>query len=127
MAKRKKERVYDLGGDSVIVKLRKGVGGNFAKNYDGTPAIFEIGADCGEWPEFVGALVHEAKEFADMRTGCRFVITGDTAKDNGSYVFVETHLQHAEVSARVGWFLADCLPHMQKAWRKWQNEEKKVS
>ena len=115
---------YDLGGEPVIVKLQPGNHAEFAVPFNGTPTVMLIGSDVENWGQLVGLLMHEAKEFCDTRIGCRYAVTGDVAKDNGSYMFVETHLQHSEVCARVGWFLADCFLDLSTAWGKWKKAKR---
>lgn len=114
---------YDLWGETVLLKLREGIDGGFLKNYDCKPTEMFLGADVGKWQSLVGILAHEAKEFLDTEMGCRYAVTGDAAKDNGSYLFVATHTQHSEMCARLGWFLADCLPDLSAAWKQWQKEK----
>jgi hypothetical protein len=79
-----------------------------------------IGFDEEEWGRLVISVLHEAKEFVQMRMGLRFIPGVDYANDAAGYVFMETHAQHAEVCARVGWFLATCMPDVCKAWRAWK-------
>ena len=113
---------YDLGAESVVLILRPGMGGDFHTRSDPPrkmPCI-SVGADSGSWQKLVAWLVHEVVEVVMMRMGLRYVPDVDYARDAAGYLFVETHAQHSEVCARVGWFLADCLPDLNKAWKKWK-------
>ncbi len=116
---------FDLWGVTIHLKLREGQNADFLQTFDGKPMVMRIGADVECWQNVVGLLLHEVKEFTDMQIGCRYVVTADAAKDNSSYLFVETHTQHSEVCARIGWFLADCLPALETAWKKWKKQQKK--
>jgi hypothetical protein len=117
---------FELNDEPVLLVLRAGVGGNYlSRSDDRKPVLFQVGGDQTYWRDVVGSLLHEAKEFVDMRMGCRFEPSPNYAYDNGSYLFVETHTQHSEVCWRVGAFLAQCLPDLERAWKQWQRQAKK--
>lgn len=116
---------YDLGGDIVVVRLCDGGGGDYEVPFNGTPTVISIGGDQECFGRLAGVLLHEAKEFCDMRIGCLYIHTGYVAKENGSYTIMETHLQHSEACARVGWFMADCLPDLKRKWAEWKRARHK--
>ncbi len=112
---------FELNDETVLLVLREGVGGNYlSRSDDRKSVLFQVGGDQTDWRDVVGSLLHEAKEFVDMRLGCRLEPSPNYAYDNGSYLFVETHTQHSEVCWRVGAFLAQCLPDLWMAWKKWR-------
>jgi len=114
--------VYDLGSESVVLMLRSGTGADFSTR-SGTPkdkACIWVGADQEQWGAVVSSLLHEAKEFTEMRMGCRWTPDIDYARDAAGYMFLETHAQHSEVCARVGYFLSNCLPSLASVWNKWK-------
>lgn len=126
MKKPRKIGIYDLGAEAVELWIRPGTGAGFStqsgSKQQRRPARITCGMDI-EPDEVVGNLIHEAKEFCDMRMGCRHVPDLDYARDAAAYTFIETHTQHSELCARVGFFLAECLPDLQKAHRQWRKNK----
>jgi hypothetical protein len=124
MAKREvKVGVYDLGAESVELWLRPGGGAGFSTRSGSQEARGMAVIRCGSdttWGEMVGNLLHEAKEFIQMRMGTRMVPDVDYARDQAGYAFFETHTQHSEACARVGHFLSECLPDLGRAWKQWK-------
>lgn len=121
---------YDLGAEAVELALVPGVSGGFStrsgpKRDKRRMARIEVGADYLYWWEVVTCLQHEAKEFCDMRMGCRWEPDIDYSNNAAGYLFVETHAQHGEICARVGYLFADCLPDLAKAWKQWKKERNK--
>lgn len=114
---------YMLNDEPIVLALREGTGGDFTTRPETKqPAIISVGAGGpnAEWRFAVGILLHEAGEFVAVRMGLRYRPSGEFAMDNGSHVFLMTHTQYSELTARVGEFLAECLPDLCDAWRKWK-------
>ncbi len=119
---------YDLGAESVDLYARAGTGAEFSTR-SGTKdqrqrAGIWVGMDYPEWHQVVGSVLHEAKEACHMRMGTRLLPDIDYSRDSGGYYFFETHAQHSELCGRVGYFLAQCLPALGRAWKRWQKEGK---
>lgn len=118
--------VYDLGAESVEVQLRSGLGGDWTTRSDvGKMALIQVGADHEEWYGLVVAILHELMDLTGFRMGCIFRYSPNYSRDNGAQLFVYDHTGHSEMCARVGWFLADCLPDLARAWDKWKKEKKR--
>lgn len=117
--------VFRLGHEQMEVYLRDGTGGEFYTVPEaGRLPRIKVGADqC--WKDVVSVLHHEAMEFCLMRIECRFNPGSDFARDHASYLFIMTHPQFSEAGARTAWFLADCLPALGTAYRKWMKKGKK--
>lgn len=117
---------YDLGGESVQLALREGDGGDWdSRTPEGRMPLLRVGDDGSDsWPGVVGVLLHEAEELVSARMGLRFRPNPDFAGDNGSYVFLMTHTQYSELTARVGLFMAVCLPDLARAWGQWRKVKK---
>jgi len=114
--------VYPCGGEEVQLILREGTGGEFyTMPGKGCIARIKVGADAGHgWSFLVGTLMHEVMEFSMTRAGLRYGPAPDYSLDNGNYLFVMTHTQFSEASARAAMFLAAALPDLSGAWKKWK-------
>ncbi len=128
-SRRKLLGIYDLGAETIEVYVRDGTGAEFC-TWSGPKgerhiASIVVGMDYSEFYRVVVNLMHEAKEMSDMRMGCRLCPDIDYARDSGGYVFMETHAQHGEVCARVGYLLTECWSDLSRAWNKWKKETKK--
>lgn len=117
---------YNLGGEPVQVALREGTGGDWeTRTQENRMAILRVsGDDPDNWPGMVGVLLHEAEEFVASRMGLRFRPSPDFSGDNGSYTFLMTHTEYSELTARVGLFMAVCLPDLARAWGQWGRAKK---
>ena len=110
---------YPLGPEAVLVILRNDLGGEIYFNSEqGLPPTIVVGGGYDKWNRVAECLHHEAMELAMARIGCRFEPAPDYSQDHGSYLFCMTHAQFSEVSARVGSFIAMCLPDLAKQWDK---------
>lgn len=115
---------FELGNEQVQVVLREGVGGEFwLEPGDIKCPRIKIGADQACWGDLVAVLDHEALEFTLTRMRRRYFTSMDYANDHGAYTFFLTHVEFAEVAARVAHFLVKCLPQMEKEWRKWRRKK----
>lgn len=112
---------YGLGPQSVDLYLREDDGGEFyvIPEAGKTPRIV-VGADYDSWYRVVEVAHHEAMELAMTMIGARYQPAPDNGNDHGSYVFVMTHAQFSEASARTAQFLAASLPDLSRAWAKWR-------
>ncbi|MCE5324904.1 MAG: hypothetical protein LLG01_00670 [Planctomycetaceae bacterium] len=116
---------YRLGGQMVQVVLREGRGGEgYPLPGDIDYPRIKIGADSRDWQYVVGVAMHEASELVASYLHYRYGPTNMDADDLLSLVFIMTHPQFSELCARVGMFLADCLPDLSAAWKKWKKEKK---
>ncbi len=112
--------VYPMGLAQVELVLREGNGGEFYTFPEkGKVARIKVGADQKQWRDVVGVLLHEAFEFTAMQLALRYAPAPDLSRDNGNYLFVMTHTQFSDVSARAGEFISCCLPDLARAWDKW--------
>lgn len=117
---------YDLGLEQVDLWLRDGLGADFSMTPEkGRCPKIQVGMDTGSWQETVGRLHHEAMELTMAKMGLRYGESPDYARDNGASLFVMTHTQFSEASARTGMFLAQALPQFGFAFRKWRSKRKK--
>lgn len=115
---------YDIGSERVELFLRQGDGGEFNAMPDRSGiAQIKIGADFPTWHDVVATLLHEALEFQMMQRGNRYSPAPDHAQDHSSYLFVMTHQQFSEVTARAGIFVAHCLPDLARAWNRWRKKK----
>ena len=110
---------YYLGHENVRVALRPDTGGEFFMSpKDKGCALMMIGQDQDRWHQIVGVLLHEAMEFGFARHALRFDPAPCTTTSHASYVFMMDHEQFEAVASSVGPFMADCLPDLEKAWKK---------
>jgi hypothetical protein len=106
----------------VQVALRDGIGGEFVWCDDDPCARITVGADHDAWGDVVAVVLHEAEEAVAVQLLLRFSLHDSYARDRLSLLFVMTHPQLSEVCARVGPFLAACLPEIEAAWKQWIRE-----
>lgn len=112
-----------FGFETVEVVLREGDGGEFYScPASGEVARIKVGADYDDWSEVVRVLVHELFEYAMFREKARYEITGDVSKDSGAYVFMFNHAEFSNIAGKVSQALADGLPAVATAWRRWKKE-----
>jgi hypothetical protein len=112
---------YDIGDGMCDIFLREGTGADFYFYYgnDKKPVIL-LGADYSNWNEIVSLLVHESLEFTAARTKQRYQKSDCAELDHGSYIFIMSHGAFTDCCARVGCLLADALPDICTAWKKWK-------
>ena len=117
---------YQLGSHMVQVVFREGVGGEyFVLPGDIPHPRIKVGADQRDWSDVVEVLLHEAMEQEMEDLGYRWEPTNSVSRDRLGMMFVMRHPEFSEVCARVGLFLAVCLPDVAAAWRKWKKETKR--
>ncbi len=108
---------FPLGPRNVEVFVDRAHGnGSFA----GPESGMEIGLAHQDFATVMGVLVHEAMEFAMMDIRCRWTPAPDISHGHDGYLFVMTHPQFGEASARVGEFLAAMVPTLYAAWKQEQ-------
>jgi hypothetical protein len=118
---------YRLGEVSVQIVIREGYGGDFFSRPGDIPyPRIKIGADTDHWHNVVSTLLHEAQEYVIASICCRMTPDDEFGRDSASYVFWLRHEQFSDVCARAGILLADCLPDLRKAWKKWKKNQKKA-
>jgi hypothetical protein len=125
---RKKVGSYILGIRAVDVYWERGGDGSFygaGSGKDNTVGEINIGIDL-PWFQLLGVVLHEALEMALNDMCCRWRPSNRYSEDNACYLFTMTHDQFSEAVARVGSFLADCLPDLATAHKKYAKEEKDV-
>lgn len=84
----------------------------------------KAGADHDDWGMVVATLMHEAQEVCLSRLCLRFTPSDEFGRDAASYVFMMRHEQFSDAVARTALFLADCLPDVKRAWKKWKKTKK---
>jgi hypothetical protein len=104
---------YTLGIQSIRVYGRAGNGAEF----DCGAAEMTLGLD-HDWPGVVTELCHEAIEMCAAQMGLRWAPAPDFSGAADGWLFVMTHPQMSEVSARVGHMLSDALPDLATAHKK---------
>lgn len=112
---------YEFGYEKAELVLREGDGGEFyllPGDID-CPRI-KVGADQPDWRALIAVLLHEAFEFACARVGLRYSPSDDLGRDHAAYVFVMDHPRFTKTCALVADFAAQCLPDLEKAWKKWK-------
>jgi len=116
---------YQLGSHMVQVVLREGDGGEYYVLPGDIPhPRIKVGADQGEWSDVVEVLLHEAMEQVMADLGYRWEPTNAVSRDRLGMMFMMAHPEFSEVCARVGLFLALCLPDVGVAWREWKKGAK---
>ncbi len=109
----------------VQLVLREGSGGEcYPLPGDIPHPRVKVGADQAQWSDVVVVTLHEAAELVASTLLYRYEQTNDDGNDRLSLLFVMTHPQFSEVCARVGMFLAQCLPDLGVAWKKWRKGRK---
>ena len=117
---------YHIGDVSVQLVLREGNGGDFYFQPGDIPyPRIKIGADVDNWRNVVTTLIHEAEEYVIASLCCRMSPDDEFGRDAASYVFWLRHEQFSDVCARTGMLVAECLPDVATAWKKWDKERKK--
>lgn len=115
---------YRLGDDSVQIVLREGNGGDFYFLPGDIPyPRIKIGANVENWHNIIGTLLHEAQEYVLARLCCRLTPDDEFGRDSASYIFLLRHEQYSDVCARAGMLLAQCLPDLSAAWKKWKKKK----
>ena len=108
---------YRVGSRWVELFLVDGLDGRFATAPPSGITLIEIGSE-GQWHETVSTLIHESTELALLDCQARFAPSPDYANSNDGYLFVCDHLTFGEATARVGIFVAACLPDMLKTYKQ---------
>ena len=110
---------FSLGTHRVLVYLDFSTcSGSFSFGFSSkTDPHIEVGAD-QDWKYVVSVLTHEAVEAAFMAVGARFRPAPDFGNSSDGYVFHADHFLFGEATARAGEFLADCLPDVEKIYKK---------
>lgn len=117
---------YNLGSENVRLYMTGESGGCFyAAPKPADTAKIEVGADHAEWWQTAAVLIHEVTELAYYRHGLRYAQTPDYAADNGNYMFIMSHTDFSEASARASIFIATAMPALEKQWHKWKGAKKK--
>ncbi len=116
---------YKLGTEHVKLVLSNDINGGLISFK--TTGLLEITVGMHEeWWQMVSTLMHEAIEFAFWRHGLRFVQTPDYGNDNGNYLFVASHTDYSEALARAALFITGSLPALNKGWKLWLKNNKKL-
>jgi len=117
--------VYDLGWEQVQLVLTEGENGRYLyiPEKDSLPRM-EIGGDVSSAGELIGIVLHEATEMSLDRLRVRHIVIGSMGGGNSDIRFFYDHGIHQDACARVGEFLAACLPDLAKAWKKWLKKGK---
>ncbi len=119
--RQKRIGIYFLGRTEVEVFAREGNGGEFYFSPEkGHLPRMKIGMDYKDWGDVVEVVVHEAMEFCldEMRT--RYECSNDITQDHAAYLFVFQHKDLSEACSRVGQFVAEVLPDLSTAYRRWK-------
>jgi hypothetical protein len=112
--------VYYFGHDQAQLVLREGTGGEcYVTPEKGSIARIKVGADEKQWSGMVAVLLHEVTELASAKMGLRWHPSDNIGNDNGEFLFAMTHPQFSELSARAADYLAESLPDLSAAWKKW--------
>lgn len=110
---------YELGIRTVELVCKDAAGGEFYMHHKPSGlARIVVGFGERSWGAVVGILLHEAYELAAADHGCRFNPAPDYSWDAANYSFAMTHQQFAEITARVGIFMSDCLPALSSAYNR---------
>jgi hypothetical protein len=110
---------YTLGGQDVYLYWRHGSGAEFY----GGPGEIVLGVSQKDWPDCVQGLLHEAIEMSASVMGLRWGPTPDYSNSVANYLFVLTHEELAEVIGRAAWFVVDCLPALERVWKKQRRQK----
>ena len=125
--KRKIVGVYHLGDESVQLVLREGKGAEFYERPGDIPnPRMKIGADHPTIGWLMDAVMHEGQERSMAVMRLRLQRADSYYVDSTAYLFVLTHEEFTEACHRAGMFLAECLPDLTKAWKKWGKAVKQV-
>ena len=111
--------------ERIRVSLRSGTGAAVLRPTDKCKNFeFVIGADYEYWWEVLDALFHETMEYCLDQLGCRFRKTNSMDCAHSNYNFIFDHLQFTEASARASYFMAESIPDVCTAWKKWHKKVK---
>lgn len=122
--------IYRAGYDLIELVLREGTGGDFyfvpEEDKNQIPRI-KIGADEKEFYQVFANLQHEIYEFQMTRNNCRFTPSLDISNDYSAFIFVMTHTQFSDISAKASDFIDSCRNDLYDYWNEWQVESLKQS
>lgn len=114
-----------MGSENVRLFVDDTYGARFGVDDNESASYITIGLDQDNWWQVVTALLHEAFEMSLYRHSCRYSQGPDYAADNGNYLFVATHTQFSEATARAALFIANCLPRLEEEYKKFHKKKKK--
>lgn len=110
---------YPLGSHRVDLYVDTGSGD---AHFDAEAEAIVVGLDQKNWARTVGILVHEVAEQAAHDLRLRFIHDFDMAEASDGYMFTMNHAQFAELTARVGIFIAQCLSALEAAYKKFRKK-----
>ena len=117
--------IYHLGCEEAELFLRDGTGGDVELcPGNGRPTKITLGGDYENWREIVDSLIHEVMELVMIREGLRFSPDPNHCSDMSNFIFCMNHVQYTNTCARVGMFIAECLPDLATAWGRWKKGRK---
>lgn len=114
--------IFTLGTRNVKLQVNEFNGGTFDCNPD--VAEITIGINKRNWVDVLNYLVHESWELAAMELGCRFTPNPDFSASSDGFIFVMTHTQMSEITARTAWFLNHAIPALRKAYIEFHKEKR---
>lgn len=99
-------------------------GSVFPRPHDkGTPKV-TVGLNY-PWPKVISILLHEALELTFSSLSCRLNYDANWISGNAAeYTFLMDHQQFTEAVARVGEFLTEVVPPLQKAHTTFTRKKK---
>lgn len=81
-------------------------------------ARIKVGLDYRCFDEVIAVLIHEAMEFALMRSDCRYQISGKLNRDHADYLFCMTHEQFGRACSKVAMFMSEAVPKLSTLWQR---------
>lgn len=77
-----------------------------------------IGIKASRWEKVLTGLLHEAGELTALELRLRYAPDVDFGEGCDQYLFVMTHPQFSEMTARVAWFASKVIPRLSQLYRK---------
>lgn len=116
---------FRLGHHPIQIVIREDNGGEFYFEPElGEIGRIKVGVDCA-WIDVVDVLLHELVEYWLADKGKRYNPTSDSSASHDTYLFCFSHPDLSIMTHDVGVFIAESLPSIGDAYKKWHAKKKK--
>jgi hypothetical protein len=78
----------------------------------------KVGLDYDYWNQVLTVLFHEGLEYLLEKYGYCFNRAGNICRDLGAKWFHFNHVEYSEICSRLGVFIAEAAPKVEKEWKK---------
>src|SRR5574343_693551 len=76
----------------------------------------ELGLDCDDWYQILGALLHESFEYLMTTHNHRYSLSNVYDYNHGRYVFNFNHMEFQEICTLQAWFLQGVIPDLKRVY-----------